>query len=196
MAKDSKEEIQSADRNVSTEIMKMKKKMTLVIILLLLCILVLGGGMFFVLSKDSAEASEEVVIETITSLKDIPASEKDALSTYTRDIPSQTYMIPGGAIKFEGVLVFYNKECANLFNDITDLKIQRSTEPEFKDTDSLGDKIAKSAITLFLQENKKEDLKSTIFLAENLKKAINNAFVEKYGQEIVKEILITNHVVK
>lgn len=194
MAKNSKDEAQSADKNVSTEILKMKRKMTLVIILLLVCILVLGGGMFFILSKDSAEASNEVVIENITALKDIPPTEAE--KTYTRDIPSQTYMIPGGAIKFEGAMIFYNKECANLFNDITDLKTQKGTEPEFKDTDSLGDKIAKSAITLFLQENKKEDLKSTIFLAENLKNAINDAFVEKYGQEIIKEILITNHVVK
>lgn len=194
MAKGSKDEVQSADKNVSTEIMKMKKKMTLVIILLLLCILVLGGGMFFILSKNSAEASDEIVIEHITALKDIPPTETE--KTYTRDIPSQTYMIPGGAIKFEGAMVFYNKECANLYNDITDLKTQKSTEPEFKDTDSLGDKIAKSAITLFLQENKKDDLKSTVFLAENLKNAINDAFVEKYGQEIIKEILITNHVVK
>lgn len=194
MAKNSKDEAQSSEKNVSSEIMKMKKKMTLVVVLLLVFILILGGGMFMILSKNSAEASTEINIEHITKLKDIPPTETE--KTYTRDIHSQTYMIPGGAIKFEGAMIFYNKECANLFNDITDLKAQQGTEPEFKDTDSLGDKIAKSAITLFLQENTKEDLKSTVFLAENLRKTINNAFVEKYGEEIIKEILITNHVVK
>lgn len=185
----------NSEKNVSDEIRNMKKKMTLVIILMLLVLIITGVGVFFLTSsnKSNGDESQTASIET-TQIKDLK-SETEHI-TYTRDIAKQTYMIPNGAILFEATMIFYNKECANLYNDITDLKAQQSTTPEFTDKSTLGDKITKSAITLVLQSESKDKLKSTSYLSETIKKAVNDAFIDKYGQEIIKEVLITNHVVQ
>ena len=195
MAKKKVEDNNSVEKNVSDEIKKMKKKMSLVIVLMLVLVIITGVGIFFLTSNNNSngEETETVIIET-TQLKDLTSETEHV--TYTRDIAKQTYMIPNGAILFEATMIFYNKECANLYNDITDLKAQQSTTPEFTDENTLGDKITKSAITLVLQSESKDKLKSTSYLSETIKKAVNDAFIEKYNQEIIKEVLITNHVVQ
>lgn len=188
-----KEDKSTEESSVSQELKKMKKKMTLMVLLIVVVLIASVGALFMMNKKGSdSESKDTPVIGTM--LKDIVPEEGSI--TYRRDLPSHTYMISNGGIRLEASLIFYNKECANLYNDITDKKAQSKTEPTFGDADSLGDKIVKNKITLVLQSESKANLKSTEYLSNKLLETINESFVEKYGEELVKEVLITGHVVQ
>lgn len=197
MAKKSKEVNADGNVDINAKIKQEKKKMMTMIAII--CVVVLGVGGFFgykVMSSSNAKKAEEQKELEALDLKDYPVDEKESSKIYTRDIKKQTYVLKNGAILFEGTIVFHNKLCANLYNGISDRKEQASTEPDLAAEDMFGDKLMKDALNRYLQSTDKNELSSAEKLAEGLKDAINKQFVDTFGHEIVKNILVTNHIVQ
>lgn len=195
MAKKNKTTDENAD--INAEIKKKKKKMTVIIGLLMVVVLGVGGfvGYNASISASEKKAEEQKELDAL-ALKDYPIDEAEASKIYTRDITKQTYVLKDGAILFEGTIVFYNKLCANLYNGITDRKEQLSTEPDSSQENVFGDKLTKDALNRYLQDTSKSLLNSTEKLSEGLKRAINEQFKNTFGHEVVKQILVTNHIVQ
>lgn len=195
MAKKNKTTDENAD--INAEIKKKKKKMTVIIGLLMVVVLGVGGfiGYNASISANEKKAEEQKELDAL-ALKDYPIDEAEASKIYTRDITKQTYVLKDGAILFEGTIVFYNKLCANLYNGITDRKEQLSTEPDSSQENVFGDKLTKDALNRYLQDTSKSLLNSTEKLSEGLKSAINEQFKNTFGHEVVKQILVTNHIVQ
>lgn len=195
MAKKNKTTDENAD--INAEIKKKKKKMTVIIGLLMVVVLGVGGfvGYNASISASEKKAEEQKELDAL-ALKDYPIDEAEASKIYTRDITKQTYVLKDGAILFEGTIVFYNKLCANLYNGITDRKEQLSTEPDSSQENVFGDKLTKDALNRYLQDTSKSLLNSTEKLSEGLKSAINEQFKNTFGHEVVKQILVTNHIVQ
>ena len=195
MAKKNKTANENAD--ISAEIKKKKKKMTIVIGLLMVVVLGVGGFIGYKASISAGEkkAEEQKELDAL-DLKDYPLDEVETSKIYTKDIAKQTYVLKDGAILFEGTIVFHNKLCANLYNGITDRKEQLSTEPDTSQENVFGDKLAKDALNRFLQNTDKTTLSSAEKVSEGLKNAINEQFKNTFGHEVVKQILVTNHIVQ
>lgn len=195
MAKKNKTANENAD--INAEIKKKKKKMTMIIALLMVVVLGVGGFVGYKMSISASEkkAEEQKELDAL-DLKDYPVDEAESSKIYTKDIAKQTYVLKNGAILFEGTIVFHNKLCANLYNGITDRKEQLSTEPDTSQENVFGDKLTKDALNRFLQNTDKVSLSSAEKVSEGLKNAINEQFKNTFGHEVVKQILVTNHIVQ
>lgn len=195
MAKKNKTVEENVDINAA--IKKNKKKMTMIIGVLMIGVFGIGGFVGYKASiASSLKKFDEQQELYAADLKDYPVDAVEAAKIYTRDITKQTYVLKDGAILFEGTIVFHNKLCANLYNGITDRKEQLATEPDSSVEDMFGDKLAKDALNRYLQNTNKATLKSTEALAEGLKNAINEQFKNTFDYEVVKNILVTNHIVQ
>lgn len=193
MAKNDK----AGNADINAEIKKSKKKMLLIFVVVTIIALVIGGffGIKFFSASSADKAAVQKELESL-DLKDYPVGEADSKKIYSRDIAKQTYILKNGAILFEGTLVFHNKLTANLYNGITDRKEQLSTEPDMSAESIFGDKLAKDALNRYLQETNKLDLSSTQKVSEGLKNAINKQFKDTFGHEVVKNILVTSHIIQ
>ncbi len=188
----------SNEINVNEQIKKTKKKLTVLILIIVTICVCVGSLMGYSLFQKNATAKleEQKRIEA-RPLKNFPVDESEKNKIYSRDIPKQTYMLKDGALLFEGTIIFHNKLCANLYSGVTDRKSLEKTEPVFeKDTDVIGDKIMKDAINKYLQETDKSNLSTAYDLSDGLSKAINKQFKDILGHEVVKNILISNHIVQ
>jgi len=195
MAKKNKTAGENID--INAEIKKNKKKMTVIIGILMVGVFGIGGFVGYKASiTNSVKKADEQKELSQLALKDYPMDAVEATKIYTRDITKQTYVLKDGAILFEGTIVFHNKLCANLYNGITDRKEQLAVEPDSSVEDMFGDKLTKDALNRYLQTTNKITLKSTEVLAEGLKNAINEQFKNTFGHEVVKNILVTNHIVQ
>lgn len=195
MAKKNKTAADNID--INAEIKKNKKKMTIIIGMLMVGVFGIGGFVGYKASiTNSVKKADEQKELSQLALKDYPVGEVEATKIYTRDITKQTYVLKDGALLFEGTIVFHNKLCANLYNGITDRKEQLAVEPDSSVEDMFGDKLTKDALNRYLQTTNKITLKSTEVLAEGLKNAINEQFKNTFGHEVVKNILVTNHIVQ
>lgn len=183
--------------DINAAIKKSKKKMTIIIGVLMVGVFGIGGFVGYNVSiANSVQKADEQKELSQLALKDYPIDEVEATKIHTRDITKQTYVLKDGAILFEGTIVFHNKLCANLYNGITDRKEQLATEPDSSIENMFGDKLTKDALNRYLQTANKSTLKSTEVLAEGLKNAINAQFKNTFGHEVVKNILVTNHIVQ
>lgn len=195
MAKKNKTAADNID--INAEIKKNKKKMTIIIGMLMVGVFGIGGFVGYKASiTNSVKKADEQKELSQLALKDYPVGEVEATKIYTRDITKQTYVLKDGALLFEGTIVFHNKLCANIYNGITDRKEQLAVEPDSSVEDMFGDKLTKDALNRYLQTTNKITLKSTEVLAEGLKNAINEQFKNTFGHEVVKNILVTNHIVQ
>lgn len=192
-----KNETANENADINAEIKKKKKKMTMIIALLMVVVLGVGGFVGYKMSISASEkkAEEQKELDAL-DLKDYPIDEAESSKIYTKDIAKQTYVLKNGAILFEGTIVFHNKLCANLYNGITDRKEQLSTEPDTSQENVFGDKLTKDALNRFLQNTDKVSLSSAEKVSEGLKNAINEQFKNTFGHEVVKQILVTNHIVQ
>lgn len=192
-----KNETANENADINAEIKKKKKKMTMIIALLMVVVLGVGGFVGYKMSISASEkkAEEQKELDAL-DLKDYPVDEAESSKIYTKDIAKQTYVLKNGAILFEGTIVFHNKLCANLYNGITDRKEQLSTEPDTSQENVFGDKLTKDALNRFLQNTDKVSLSSAEKVSEGLKNAINEQFKNTFGHEVVKQILVTNHIVQ
>lgn len=197
MAKSKKNVNVDGKVDIDAQVKKVKKKMMTTMLIIVVLIVAVGGffGYRAISATNATKAELEKELETI-ELKDYPIDEKETSKIYSRDIEKQTYVLKNGAILFEGTIVFHNKLCANLYNGITDRKEQSSTEPDLTVEDMFGDKLMKDALNRYLQKTDKAELSSAEKLADGVKDAINKQFKDIYGHEIVKNILVTNHIVQ
>lgn len=188
----------SNEINVNEQIKKTKKKLTVLILIMITICVCVGSLIGYSLFQKNATAKleEQKKIEA-RPLKDFPIDESEKNKIYSRDIPKQTYMLKDGALLFEGTIIFHNKLCANLYSGVADRKSLEKNEPVFeKDTDVIGDKVMKDAINKYLQETDKSNLSTAYDLSDGLSKAINKQFKDIFGHEVVKNILISNHIIQ
>ena len=188
----------SNEINVNEQIKKTKKKLTVLILIIVTICVCVGSLIGYSLFQKNATAKleEQKKIEA-RPLKDFPIDESEKNKIYSRDIPKQTYMLKDGALLFEGTIIFHNKLCANLYSGVADRKSLEKNEPVFeKDTDVIGDKVMKDAINKYLQETDKSSLSTAYDLSDGLSKAINKQFKDIFGHEVVKNILISNHIIQ
>ena len=183
--------------DINKQIKQQKKKIMTAVMSVICIIIAIGGFLGFKLISDSnaTKAQLEKELESV-ELKDYPLDESEKAKIYTRDITKQTYILKNGAILFEGTIVFHNKLCANLYNGILDRKEQLSTEPDLTADDMFGDKLVKDILNRYLQSTDKNNLNSAEKISEGIKDAINKEFKENFGQEVVKNILVTSHIVQ
>lgn len=183
--------------DLNTEIKKAKKKIILImgtILVVVVCAVSFFG--FKAISETKAEKAKIQQELNGMALKDYPVDESEEHKIYARDLAKQTYVLKDGAILFEGTLIFHNKLCANLYNGITDRKEQSETEPDMTLENAFGEKLAKDALNKYLQESNKAELTSTVSIAEGVKDAINKQFEDTFGHEVVKQVLVTSHIVQ
>lgn len=185
------------EADINTVIKKEKKKMMMIFGVIIA--IAVGVGGFFVYKMNSEAKAKEALLQKeldAVALKDYPVEETEKLKIYSRDITKQTYILKDGAILFEGTIVFYNKLCANLYNGITDRDEELSTEPDMTQDSVFGDKLTKDALNRLFQSTDKKTLSSTDKVAELVKEAINKQFKDTFGSDIVKQVLVTNHIVQ
>ena len=178
---------------INNQINKNKNKMGLLTVVILIIVISIGGFFGYKQKLKMDELKKELIV---LDLKEYPIDEKEASNIYSRDIAKQAYLLKNGAISFEGTMVFYNKLCANLYSGLTGREDQLKTEPDLTADSLFGDKLSKDALNRYLQTATKSELVSTEKLAEGAKKAINEQFKATFGYEIVKDILVTYHVVQ
>ena len=194
MGKDKKT---NENTDINTEIKKAKKKVFIIMGTLL--IVVIGVAGFFGYKAISSSNAEKAKIQKeleAMDLKDYPVDASEENKIYSRDLAKQTYVLKDGAILFEGTLIFHNKLCANLYNGITDRKEQAETEPDLTLEGVFGEKLAKDALNKYLQEHSKSELSSSAAISEGIKEAINEEFKNTFGHEVIKQVLVTNHIVQ
>lgn len=189
---------ETANKSDINAVIKKEKKKMMAIVGVVIAIVV-GVGGFFGFKVISANKEKEAILqkelETI-ELKKYPVDDSEKMKIYSRDITKQTYVLKNGAIMFEATIVFHNKLCANLYNSVTNRDEQVSTEPDLTQDSVFGDKLTKDALNRLFQSLDKKTLSSSEEVAELVKNAINKQFKDTFGEEIVKQILVTSHIVQ
>lgn len=189
---------ETANKSDINAVIKKEKKKMMAIVGVVIAIVV-GVGGFFGFKVISANKEKEAILqkelETI-ELKKYPVDDSEKMKIYSRDITKQTYVLKNGAIMFEATIVFHNKLCANLYNSVTNRDEQVSTEPDLTQDSVFGDKLTKDALNRLFQSLDKKTLSSSEEVSELVKNAINKQFKDTFGEEIVKQILVTSHIVQ
>lgn len=183
--------------DINEQIKKQKKKMMTVMLIVISVLVAVGGffGLKLMNASKEAKAALEKELESV-QLKDYPLEDGEEFKIYTRDLTKQTYVLKNGAILFEGTIVFHNKLCANLYSGIMDRNEQVSTEPALTEDSLFGDKLSKDTLNRYFQSTDKNSLRSTEEISKGIKDAINKQFKETFGHEVVKNILVTSHIVQ
>ena len=187
-------EVKNENLNINDQIKQTKKKMIGIFAVVLVIVIGAGGLLGYKMLGTSKAEKEKIEKELeVVAIKDYPEDKKDK-TIYSRDIVKQAYVLKDGIMSFEGTIVFYNKLAANLYSGVLDRETQMSATPDIGLENVFGDKIAKDAINRYLQTMRKSEISSTEIASEGIKDAINKQFKDSYGQEIVKQILVTTHI--